>query len=139
MKKHYFLWVFIVILLISTITAYADETNLERMDRAKCSSTMQSIGSAIINSDEQSLLYNTAYFETSAYQSVYNFIEKDSIQGSVIDNSIEFTYPDNSSTGDSVIMMNYKLSIGNGYNVIYLFEFHINSNGKIYGFNAWEY
>lgn len=126
-------------ILMCTIVVSAEEPNLERMDRAKCSSTMQSICSAIINSDEQLLLENTAYFETSAYQSVFNFIEKDSIQGSIIDNSIEFTYPDKSSTGDSVIMMNYKLSIGNGYNVIYLFEFHINSNGKIYGFNAWEY
>ena len=139
MKKHCLLWVIISVLIISTITAYADEPSLERMDRAKCSSIMQSICSAIINSNEQALLSNTAYFETSAYQSVYNFIEKRSVQGNVIDSSIEFTYPDNSSTGDSVIMMNYKLSVGGGYNVLYLFEFHVNSNGKIYGFNAWEY
>ena len=139
MRKHLVLLISTLILIASTISASADTVNLEQMNRAKCNSVIQSIGASIINSDVQALYSNATYFETSAYESVYKFIERNSIKGGVIDNVIEFTYPDGSSTGDSVIMSNYKISLGNGHNVLYLFEFHINSNGKIYGFNAWEY
>ena len=79
------------------------------------------------------------YFEAQAYNSVQKFIDRQSINGSALDSLTEVTKPNNSSTGDTVIMANYKIDIGNGYNVVYLFEFHVNSNGKIYGFNAWEY
>ena len=52
--------------------------------------------------------------------------------------AIDFTYPENSSTGDTVIMANAKMNYS-GYKLLYLYEFHVNSDGKIYGVNVWEY
>ena len=109
------------------------------MNRTECNSIIQSISTSIINNNLKSLSANSDYFEAPAYKSVADFINRDSVKGSIIDSIIEFTYPDNSSTGDSVVMANYKLSIGNKHNILYLFEFHINKEGRIYGFNAWEY
>lgn len=132
---------------ILTLNASAEEHdqlhkkfyNLEKMNRTECNSIIQSISTSIINNNLKSLSANSDYFEAQAYKSVADFINRDSVKGSIIDSIIEFTYPDNSSTGDSVVMANYKLSIGNKHNILYLFEFHINKEGRIYGFNAWEY
>lgn len=139
MKKALSLMATAILVFAFTITAFADEQNLEKMNRAQCNSVMQGIGTAIVNSDNQQLQNYSTYFETSAYKLVFNFIERKSVDGSIKDSTIEFTYPNMSSTGDSVVMINYKLLIGSGHNVLYLFEFHINDTGKIYGFNAWEY
>ncbi len=143
MRKVLCLLVVTLTVCILTVNASAEEhnqsNNLEKMNRTECNSIIQSISTSIINNNAQSLSANSDYFEPQAYKSVIDFINRDSVKGSIIDSIIEFTYPDYSSTGDSVVMANYKLSIGNKHNILYLFEFHINKDGKIYGFNAWEY
>ena len=143
MRKVLCLLVVTLTVCILTVNASAEwhnqSNNLEKMNRTECNSIIQSISTSIINNKAQSLSANSDYFEPQAYKSVIDFINRDSVKGSIIDYIIEFTYPDYSSTGDSVVMANYKLSIGNKHNILYLFEFHINKDGKIYGFNAWEY
>jgi hypothetical protein len=143
MRKVLSLLVVTLTVCILTVNASAEwhnqSNNLEKMNRTECNSIIQSISTSIINNNAQSLSANSDYFEPQAYKSVIDFINRDSVKGSIIDSIIEFTYPDYSSTGDSVVMANYKLSIGNKHNILYLFEFHINKDGKIYGFNAWEY
>lgn len=44
----------------------------------------------------------------------------------------------NSSNKDFVLMCNTKL-MDRGTNYAYLFELHINADGKIYGYNIWAY
>ena len=147
MRKMLSLLAVTLTVCILTLNASAEEHdqlhkkvyNLEKMNRTECNSIIQSISTSIINNNLKSLSANSDYFEAPAYKSVADFINRDSVKGSIIDSIIEFTYPDNSSTGDSVVMANYKLSIGNKHNILYLFEFHINKEGRIYGFNAWEY
>lgn len=143
MRKVLSLLVVTLTVCILAVNASAEwhnqSNNLEKMNRTECNSIIQSISTSIINNNVQSLSANSNYFEPQAYKSVIDFINRDSVKGSIIDSIIEFTYPDYSSTGDSVVMANYKLSIGNKHNILYLFEFHINKDGKIYGFNAWEY
>lgn len=128
---------------VLTVTTYAEGNNhiynLEQMNRTECNRVIQAISTSIINNNLKSLSDNSSYFVTSGYEPIVNFIDRESVKGSIIDSTIEFTCPDESSTGDSVVMANYKLSIGDKHNVLYLFEFHINEDGRIYGFNAWEY
>ena len=62
------------------------------------------------------------------------------ITGIISEKAIDIVTPQDSETSDTVLMCNIRLSNNeNIYNKIYLFEFHINADGKIYGYNIWTY
>ena len=53
--------------------------------------------------------------------------------------TIDRIYPDTSTTGDTVLMVNTIAQYSRGYSQAYLFEFHVNADKKIYGYNIWVY
>ena len=53
---------------------------------------------------------------------------------------VDRIYPDKSTTGDTVLMVNIKAwDQEQTYNNLYLMELHVNRDGKIYGYNIWAY
>lgn len=139
MKKYLLLIISLITILSFTSIVYADNKSLEKATESDCNLTINNICRAIINSNSEALLENTDYFENTAYKSVYDYINTNKIEGTCSNIVIDTTYPNNSSTGDFVIMANCKVNVQQGYNLVYLFEFHVNKDGKIYGFNAWVY
>lgn len=51
---------------------------------------------------------------------------------------IDTAVPSNNSTGDYVIFANATVVEGE-YTLLYLYEFHVNANNQIYGYNVWVY
>lgn len=115
--------------------------NLETMSKNDCEDIMIDLLIAIINNDTSFMYKYIGMFTSDCYDTMYQYISSNDINSSIISNmTLDFTYPDNSSTGDSVMMLNTKVWYDNqSYNLLYLFEFHINSAGDIYGFNVWTY
>lgn len=115
--------------------------NLETMTKNDCEDIMMTLLTAILNHDTGFMYQYIGLFTSDCYDSMYKYISNNNINSTIIsDVTVDFTYPDNSSTGDSVIMLNTKVWYDNqSYNLLYLFEFHINSSGDIYGYNVWTY
>lgn len=133
----------ILICLILTVEVKATDNNLELMTKDLCNTHITSIVQSIQEKDISFIQNNLSMFTSSCYNKLSYFIQNNDIGGDVIQQIIiDFTYPNNSSTGDSVIMANTKIGYTQdslNYNKVYLFEFHVNKDGDIYGFNVWVY
>jgi hypothetical protein len=131
----------ITVASVSAASTSSTDDNLETMTMKDCNSAINEIVTAIINNRSSVIQDNSSKFTSDAYNSINNYMSNNDIKGDGVgDITIEFTYPANSSTGDTVIMVNTKIWYSaQSYNLIYLFEFHVNSYGDIYGFNVWTY
>lgn len=118
-----------------------DARNIEEMSKAECDKLMEEFIRAVMNNDVSFVESYADIFEDGTKREIYEYIESNDIGGEGIENLVvDFTYPDNSSTGDTVIMANVKIWYdGYKYNLLYLFELHINAQGDIYGYNTWVY
>lgn len=147
MKKtiYYVLCLILTIFSIENIIyaseQYNETINLEQMHKNDCDKTIINIVNAIVNNDTQYIYDNSEMFETNCLYKLDETIRNYKVEGNKLSNIvIDFTYPENSSTGDSVIMVNTLIwKADKSYNLAYLFEFHINKDGKIYGYNIWVY
>lgn len=130
----------VIMIVSSFIVVSASETkqqnNLEKMTIRELNSVFYNITDCYINHTKGNLPFELMTEEAS--KNIKDFTENNDINGEIRNTIVEFTYPDNSSTGDTVIMVNSKIKY-EGYDKIYLFEYHINADGKIYGFNTWVY
>ena len=119
------------------------DNNIEYMSTIECNKFIGTLVSSIVDNNVEFMYNNTSYFESRCYDSIKQYLLTNSIADSnftISDIIIDVTYPENSSTGDTVIMANTKIWYNNGqYNKVYLFEFHVNTTGDIYGFNVWVY
>lgn len=134
--------IIVCLIVATTLTIYATPgDSIENMDYWLAKSEFERITSDIV--------LNTGKIDKDlatpeARQRINEFIKNNKINeksyGKLVDTTLDFTYPEDSSTGDTVVMINAKIEYLNGkYNKLYLFEYHINAEGKIYGFNAWVY
>lgn len=125
------------------INSYATEinNNLETATLEFRNQTVFDILTAIINKDKKYISENVSLFNSKTYEDMLNFIDNSNIaNGEIGDMVVDIVTPNNSTTGDTVLMVNTKIWYNNqAYNQAYLFEFHINSSGDIYGFNIWAY
>lgn len=129
--------------VVSTKTANADSknTNIEKMTKSEVKSNITGILDAAINNDDSKILeYKDLFTEDSLEKFRRNIINKNIIDGIISETVIDVITPENSETLDTVLMCNIRLvNRDNAYNKICLFEFHINEDGKIYGYNVWKY
>lgn len=129
--------------LILTKTANADNqpTNIEKMTKTEMNNSIMSIiDSAINNNDNELLDYKDLFTEDCLEKYRRNVVNTNIITGIISEKAIDIVTPQDSETSDTVLMCNIRLSNNeNIYNKIYLFEFHINADGKIYGYNIWTY
>lgn len=138
----------LILLLCMTISINAKATeqydnNLEYKSVVDCNKFIGSLVNNIVDNNVEFMYNNTTYFESNCYDSLREYILTNSIVDSkylISDIIVDVTYPEHSSTGDTVIMANTKIWYNdNQYNKLYLFEFHVNAAGDIYGFNVWVY
>lgn len=126
----------------SNTTETKQETNLENMSKIEINLFMDKLMQSILKQDTTFLNENTDKFTTEVYDKLIYYIENNEIadKSAVIQTVNDVITPSNSDTGDTVIMSNVKLTHGDtNYNRLYLLEFHINVDGKIYGYNIWSY
>lgn len=102
-------------------------------------SIITSIVQDIISGDAESFRNKSSYFSSNTYEKLKDYVESNTIGSMGISEIVvDRVEPDNSFTGDVVLMTNVKLTY-EGYNKLYLFEFHVNADGVIYGYNIWQY
>ena len=133
--------IIILTFIILSIQVNASNNSIINMNKSETDELIVDLIYASAKGDLNELNDNALYFESDCFYDMYSFISNNDIGSSNIgDIVIDFTYPDNSSTGDVVIMANTKIWYNNGeYNKAYMFEYHINSDGRIYGFTLWVY
>lgn len=140
----------IVAMVIITITALIltkttsvdnQHTNIEKMTKTEMSNSIMSIIESTITSNDTELLnYKDLFTEDCLEKYRRNVVNTNIITGIISEKAIDIVTPQDSETSDTVLMCNIRLSNNeNIYNKIYLFEFHINADGKIYGYNIWTY
>ena len=129
--------------IVRATTNNSEQTNinLETLSEIDRKEYMNNIFKAIYNKDNTYILNNTALFTEDCYEKLLEYIESNNIDSSVIgDVVIDTITVNDSSTGDCVVMLNAKIWYGDQeYNKVYLLEFHINAEGRIYGYNIWVY
>lgn len=146
MKKSIYSIVLAVVLLVSTIKVYADDTvslelrtiNLEEMTSDEIDNFSKAILDSTLSNNKEAIAKYANCFTDEKLTKIYEFITNNNISGTVQSMVVDWVYPKYSNTGDSVLMLNAKIQLS-GYNELYLFEFHINADGKIYGYNIWTY
>lgn len=135
-----------VILSISLLNSnvYAKDNNnkkynIEELNLKEQNIIIDGIIDGIINNNQSRIREYRDYIIADTYARLNKYSKNNKIEkGNIISNLYEITYPDNSSSGDTVIMKNITITY-NKYNLMYLFEFHINKEGIIYGYNVWVY
>lgn len=118
-----------------------EKVNFETMSKTETEQIIRSIVGVTVSKDASWFDANYMYFTNPCFDKIKNYASNNNIIGDVISEVVvDFTYPENSTTGDTVIMANTRVwANGNTVNCVYLFEFHINSDGLIYGYNIWAY
>lgn len=84
-------------------------------------------------------IYYNSFTQECAFK-YSDYVQGNSLKaGSIIERSVEYIKPENSATGDTIVMVNLKAQFIQQYNLCYLFEYHIDTSGKICDFTVWQY
>ena len=133
----------VVMLLISErVNATENEYNLNNYNYTVTSDILQKIARYMQKHDTNELEKFSGYFnaETQEFINGYTYGSVDINTDGVVLYTVDYVEPSNSSTGDTVYFVNMKFKVTeNNFNVVKTFEFHINSSGKIYGINVWQF
>jgi len=122
--------------------AFGENKILDEFDMtssSKCQDQVTELIEAIITGDNTELDKFQRVIPSTILKEMKGYASNNNIDSTVFsDKSVEFINADNSSTEDTVIMANVKLYYKD-YNKLYLFEFHMNESGSIYGYNIWQW
>lgn len=131
-----------MVFMISALKVDATELktiDFNNIDSRTCRNEISDLILDVLKQDEAYLRSKSQYFSGNTLEEIVEYSLEDSIGSKIITEFVvDYTTPSYSSTGDTVIMANTKLQY-NSYNKLYLFEFHVNKEGKIYGYNVWQY
>lgn len=133
----------IAVALVCTVLAVsqvnATETvnvSIEELEQAELNRLMSGIVKGVASG---SIDKYEVYFESDAYEKMLQYIGKNKlIQPNAYDNIVDRVDVSYSSSDDCVVLVNSKF-IYEDVKLLYMFEFHVNSSGKIYGLNIWSY
>lgn len=113
--------------------------DFNNIESRECKNEISDIILDVLKHDEVSLRTKALYFTNDCLYDIIQYTKNNTVDSTVVTELVvDYTTPSNSSTGDTVIMANAKIYY-NSYNKLYLFEFHVNQEGKIYGYNVWVY
>jgi hypothetical protein len=143
MKKILALVVLSLSLICGTLTIYANNTEdvkIENLSQKEVNRIVSSVTYGVFNNDTSDITEYAKYFTGDCFTNLYNYTMENNLEHeSVVSSVIDFTYPENSSTGDTVIMVNAQILYDSTHKGLYLFEYHVDANGDIYGYNIWVY
>lgn len=141
MKKYIKYLITLTLVIMCLTPTFANDIkvdNLEHTSIREVNELFYELTDGIIN--HNSLVLANDIFTPEVKRDLSILLVNNTIGGTINNVVVDFTYPENSSTGDTVIMVNSKISYEDGkYNKLYLFEYHVNADGKIYGYNMWVY
>lgn len=110
--------------------------SIEELEQAELNRLMSGIVKGVASG---SIDKYEVYFESDAYEKMLQYIGKNKIiQPNAYDNIVDRVSTSYSSSDDCVVLVNSKF-IYEDVKLLYMFEFHVNSSGKIYGLNIWSY
>lgn len=110
--------------------------SIEELEKAELNRLMSGIVKGVASG---SIDKYEVYFESDAYEKMLQYIGKNKlIQPNAYDNIVDRASTSCSSSDDCVVLVNSKF-IYEDVKLLYMFEFHVNSSGKIYGLNIWSY
>lgn len=144
-KKSTSVFMIAILLTISiTLRASAEDIvddNIETMSYNEVNKTFSDLIFGFVNKDTSVIQSRASMFSSDVYENLKGYCQVNDIGGGCVsDIVIDYTTPNNSSTGDTVVMVNAKIWFDDqSYNKLYLFEFHVNAGGDIYGYNIWVY
>lgn len=136
MKKAIYSVILTVVLLVSSVRVYA--SNIENMSDSEIEKLGNAVLESVLSRDSKHIENYANCFTNETLEKLLDYINTNRIYGNIQSTVIDWVHTSYSSTEDSVMMINVKVE-NNGYNELYLFEFHINAEGKIYGYNVWAY
>ena len=124
---------------IETEASNTKNININKMSYSEVNELVSELLMALANNDINTVTKLEPYMNDVVYNGMLNNCGK-SIRGNISDIVIDVVEPKDSSSGDTVLLANVKAWASNQtYNTICLFEFHVNSDGKLYGYNIWAY
>lgn len=124
---------------IQSAKSYDGNDNFEESSQYKVNNMILDLVKSTVNGDTSFVYNNITMFAGDTLSQYCDAINKVKFGSNIIKKyTIEETLPANSSTGDTVIMANVTLDCGSETEA-WLFEYHINLDGDIYGFNIWAY
>lgn len=136
-----------LVVALTSLISYRDQAfgknelidEFDMTSSSKCQDQVTELIEAIITGDNTGLDKFQRVIPSTILKEMKGYASNNNIDSTVFSNkSIEFINADNSSTEDTVIMANVKLYYKD-YNKLYLFEFHMNESGSIYGYNIWQW
>ena len=141
MKKYIKYLITLTLVIMCLTPTFANDIkvdNLEHTSIREVNELFYELTDGIIN--HNSLVLANDIFTPEVKRDLSILLVNNTIGGTINNVVVDFTYPENSSTGDTVIMVNSKISYEDGkYNKLYLFEYHVNADGKINGYKMWVY
>jgi hypothetical protein len=94
----------------------------------------------ILNKKPMCMEQYNKYIEEDLVDELMHDIHNNKIKGTINNLVVDLIDVKNSETSDIVMMANFKAYDRNDNKATaYLMEFHIDKNGKIYGYNIWSY
>jgi len=143
---------------IKSSIVHANSTDTTVLDlnfahRENVGEVIRDITYAVLNKDHSEIADYRQFFTSTAYSRIELAAMDNNLipinEFSVTSLVIDYTTPYKSTTEDTVIFANIKCNIegridaaGNEvevYNKLILFEYHVNADGLIYGYNIWQY
>lgn len=128
---------------INTVKANENKlrtTNVEKMNTDEVRKMTDDIISGILENDASSISKYSQCLTSEVDSQLNKYTANNNLKGSIIERIIDYIDTKNSDTEDYVIMVNTRLQLAKaGYNELVMFEFHVNKDGKIYGYNVWAY
>lgn len=124
------------------VSASEQEYNLNNYNYTVTSDILQKITRYMQKHDNSAVSKFKGYMtaDTISFVDGYTYGSTDISTDSIIGYTVDYVAPENSSTGDTVYFVNMKFKVyEKSFNVVKTFEFHINSDGKIYGINVWQF
>ena len=118
---------------LSELKTFNDMSVIER------DSNIVSIANAVVGRDVTKIRELASLFTSECFLSISRYVSGNRLgKGMITDAVIDNIHYSNSSNSDTTIMCNIKVNHGE-FNNLLLFEFHVDNDGCIYGYNVWSY
>lgn len=114
-------------------------TNFQNISQKDLYELMKAITQCIFDKDVDNLYQYSYMFSQQSFDKLLDYCKTNTLINTPSNYCIDYTTPSYTSTGDTTIMVNIKAYNSDNTNTLYLFEFHINENSQIYGYQVWAY
>ena len=120
------------------VQASTPQNSIELMSEMDKYVFANELANGIVKGSMVEIQKKATYFTSECYLEITRFVNRAQFEGLVSHVVTDFITQNNNTNGDLTMLINVKVQNGISNN-LYLFEFHIDRSGIIYGFNLWGY